>query len=667
MKSEVERLKLRLSSKSLLHKIAYGDKLYSQKKYQEAIKIYNELIEVIKSPYQFDLCELNRKVGDCYYMLGQNLEARNYYEKTLEYCTTNASIYKVLATLYAQDNTFLSQRYKAKAMSLTPKRFNNNAKSEYERLKLRITDSAILERIAAADRLYSEKCYDDAAKDYEELLKIVKEPYEFDMSELWRKIGNCYYFTKKHDEARTAYENTLKYCTTNGSIYGVLAYLYYYADSDIALKYYDKTLSLNPRDEVALSGKCLTVLKSDKYSQKQIKEILEHDVNRMREILMKGENPFTYRDVRLAHKEKLHIGYLSSDFKCHAMAQFVMPFMKNHDMKKYDFTLYSTTTTSDFVTEQYKNLGMEWKDCNGLSNKQLANVIHEDCVDILVDLSGLTHSRCFAHFYKPAPVIMQYLGFVNTCGMREIDYIFADDFTIPKGLEKDYTEKPLYLETYMQRFAFDINDPKWPALNDLPCKQNGFLTFGSFNCTSKINDYTIKLWSNLLKAVCNSKLLLYRTQMTADIIERFKKKFEANGISEERLIFNNVPFPNSHFHAYQMADVALDPTPFNGLTITLESIAMGVPVLTLVGESMQARGCARVNKTLGLDDLVAESEEEYVQKGKALAEDVQKLEYYRKNLREILSKSILTTDLRGFAECIEAAYDRAWQEFCKTL
>ena len=116
-----------------------------------------------------------------------------------------------------------------------------------------------------------------------------------------------------------------------------------------------------------------------------------------------------------------------------------------------------------------------------------------------------------------------------------------------------------------------------------------------------------------------------------------------------------------------MADVALDPTPFNGLTITLESIAMGVPVLTLVGESMQARGCARVNKTLGLDDLVAESEEEYVQKGKALAEDVQKLEYYRKNLREILSKSILTTDLRGFAECIEAAYDRAWQEFCKTL
>ena len=226
MKSEVERLKLRLSSKSLLHKIAYGDKLYSQKKYQEAIKIYNELIEVIKSPYQFDLCELNRKVGDCYYMLGQNLEARNYYEKTLEYCTTNASIYKVLAKLYAQDNTFLSQRYKAKAMSLTSQPFNNNAKSEYERLKLRITDSAILERIAAADRLYSEKCYDDAAKDYEELLKIVKEPYEFDMSELWRKIGNCYYFTKKHDEARTAYENTLKYCTTNGSIYGVLAYLY---------------------------------------------------------------------------------------------------------------------------------------------------------------------------------------------------------------------------------------------------------------------------------------------------------------------------------------------------------------------------------------------------------------------------------------------------------
>ena len=204
-----------------------------------------------------------------------------------------------------------------------------------------------------------------------------------------------------------------------------------------------------PYENVVLTGLVALYEICFEQSWKAMKEILEHDVNRMREILMKGENPFTYRDARLAHKEKLHIGYLSSDFKCHAMAQFVMPFMKNHDMKKYDFTLYSTTTTSDFVTEQYKNLGMEWKDCNGLSNKQLANVIHEDCVDILVDLSGLTHCRCFAHFYKPAPVIMQYLGFVNTCGMREIDYIFADDFTIPKGLEKDYTEKPLYLNTYM--------------------------------------------------------------------------------------------------------------------------------------------------------------------------------------------------------------------------
>lgn len=539
--------------------------------------------------------------------------------------------------------------------------------NEYERLQKRLTDQSLLDVIASADELYKARRFDEAINLYNKVLSHLDESFAFDRCELYRKIGNCYYAQKNNDGARRAYEKTLDYCTTNGSIYAILAYLYYYVDNDIAIDYYTKTVEITPTDEVSLSSKCLTILKSHKYSQKMIKETFEKDMEKFKSIIMRNETPYSHKDRDLKNKKKLHIGYLSSDFYSHAMMQFILPLLENHNLDKFDFTLYSTTKKTDHVTEKIKNLGMRWQDCRELTNKQLAKVIYDDNVDILIDLSGFTHCRCFSLFYKPAPVQMQYLGFVNTMGMKDIDYIFADDYTIPKDMAKYYTEKPLYLNTYMQRFDFNKYDSKWPAINELPYKKNGYITFGSFNCPSKINDYTIELWSKLLKNVENSKLLVYRTQMTNDVIERFKGKFAKFGIGMDRLIFNNMPFSGPHFYVYQMADIALDPTPFNGLTVTLELIAMGIPVLTLAGKSMQSRGCARINKALKLDDLVAESEEQYIKKAKKLAGNIARLEKYRKTLRNTLAKSMLTTDKKGFAKHVEDAYLKAWQTYCKTL
>lgn len=539
--------------------------------------------------------------------------------------------------------------------------------NEYERLQKRLTSQPLLDIIASADKLYKESRFDEAISMYNNVLVQLDESFAFDRCELYRKIGNCYYAQQNKDGARRAYEKTLDYCTTNGSIYAILAYLYYYVDNDIAIDYYTKTVEITPTDEVSLSSKCLTILKSHKYSQKMIKETFEKDMEKFKSIIMRNETPYSHKDRDLKNKKKLHIGYLSSDFYSHAMMQFILPLLENHNLDKFDFTLYSTTKKTDHVTEKIKNLGMRWQDCRELTNKQLAKVIYDDNVDILIDLSGFTHCRCFSLFYKPAPVQMQYLGFVNTMGMKDIDYIFADDYTIPKDMAKYYTEKPLYLNTWMQRFDFNKDDPKWPAINELPYKKNGYITFGSFNCPSKINDYTIELWSKLLKNVENSKLLVYRTQMTNDVIERFKGKFAKCGIGMDRLIFNNMPFTGPHFYVYQMADIALDPTPFNGLTVTLELIAMGIPVLTLAGKSMQSRGCARINKALKLDDLVAENEEQYIKKAQRLAKNIYKLEKYRNTLRDTLAKSILVTDKKGFAKHVEDAYLKAWQTYCKTL
>ncbi len=531
----------------------------------------------------------------------------------------------------------------------------------------RLTHKPLLDKIEQADNLYyQQQKYNEAIEAYNKILEEIDEDYNYEICECYRKIGDCYYLQQQLDNARTAYEKTLEYCDTNGGVYAILAYLYYYLDNDIAINYYNRAKTLNPKDESSTSSKCLTMLKSHKYDQKLIKEIFEKDMEKAKAVFMEGEAPFTHDINKLKNKKKLNIGYLSSDFYNHAMMQFILPLIEGHDINRFNFTLYSTSKKSDYVTDRLKKTGMNFKDCSDLTNKQLAQLIYDDKIDILIDLGGFTHNRCFTLFYKPAPIQMQYLGFINTMGMKDIDYIFADEFTIPKNMAKYYTEKPLYLNTWMTRFNLDIDNPKWPQLNEPPFKQNGYITFGSYNCPSKINSYTIELWAKLLKRVPNSKLLIYRSQMTDKVIQNFRNKFIELEIEEDRVIFNNSPLgAKPHFYAYQLADIALDPTPFNGLTITTELIAMGVPVLTLAGKSMQSRGCARVNKALELDELIAETEEQYIEKAYQLAQDRDMIEYYRYNLRYILSTSILTNGFNEFAQNVENAYQKAWNKYIK--
>lgn len=527
----------------------------------------------------------------------------------------------------------------------------------------RVTSEKIISQIKTASDLFNKRLFDESIEVYKQLLEQVDDYYAYDKCEIYRCLGNCYYYLKDYDNAIWAYENTLRFFTNNGSIYNMLGFMYFYKDSDKSIKNYLEGMRFKPdlKNYVMLTQ---VMTKSHSYTQKELKNTFEKYVDIFRPVILKDAKPFKYNRSDFAPDKKLRIGYLSSDFHCHAMMSFVLPILENHDTVKYDIYLYSVGQKKDYVTERIKNTGMVFRDYAHLNNEDLAKAIKADNIDILIDLSGYTHNAIWSLLYKPAPIIGQYLGFLGTYGMKEVDFIIADKYTIPEDMAVYYTEKPMYIEPCMNRFTFNTVNQKLPDITPLPYDENKYITFGSFNCMSKINPYTVGLWSKVLKAIPTSKLLIYRTQMQERDIIRYKKQFSEHGITEDRLIFDNKPTPINHFTSYLKCDIALDPSPFSGLTLTIEQVHMGVPVLTLPYETISAKGSARVNKAIGLDDFIATDEQDYVNKAVAATSNIDKLRWLRQNLRNIVSQSLLCNGYKEYTQEIEAGYEELWRNYC---
>lgn len=514
----------------------------------------------------------------------------------------------------------------------------------------------------SAEAAYEQSDFARAIHLYNQVIQSLPLSEAFEHAELWRKMGNAYFGLEDWDNCRICYENSLIYYQDNDSIYAILGWLYYYFDAEKSVDYYEKALSMN-LTPASFVTQALAMLKCDGYSQSQLRHAFEEKVTQLRKDLLAVQPAYKHEKVR--RHEKIRVAYLSSDFKSHAMMQFILPLLEQHDQERFDFRLYSTTTSEDTVTERIRATGMDFVSCSDLSNVELAQRIYGDEIDILIDLSGYTHERSFALIYKPAPVQMQYLGFVNSLGMSEIDYIWADDFILPEREQAGYTEQALYLETRLHRFDFNVKDQALPELKAAPFLEKGYLTFGSFNDLSKLSPQTIRLWARLLQALPDSKLLIYRTNMFTEAKKKaFIEDFSELGIAAERLILRSDSLP-SHFEAYQLADIALDPLPFSGLTITIEEAFMGLPSLTLPGQTMQSRGTASVNRTLGMTDWIAQDEEDFINKAVAISQDLPKLASTKTGLREKIAGSKLCSDSENFARAVENALDQAWIDWLK--
>ncbi|MDQ6963739.1 MAG: glycosyltransferase [Mariprofundales bacterium] len=312
-------------------------------------------------------------------------------------------------------------------------------------------------------------------------------------------------------------------------------------------------------------------------------------------------------------KGRLKVGYLSGDFRYHAVGFFCYPIFGAHDRSRFEVFCYSGTHQPDAITNKFAHIVEHFVDVSSLSTLETAKRVYADGIDVLVDLGGHTSTSLLSvMLHRPAPVQLTYLGFASTTGMKGVDYRITDHLAEGEGAERYYTEELRYLPDCFVCFGMR---PSCAINREPPVKHNGFITFGSFNNKRKMNPQVVALWSRILQQVPGSKLALKTNWGDGtDVISNMMHAFMSHGITTDQLIFlKYVGEYDDHVAAYNSIDIALDPFPYTGTTTTCEALWMGVPVVTLVGDSHASRVSYSILKSVGYGDSCAFSEDEYVE------------------------------------------------------
>lgn len=358
---------------------------------------------------------------------------------------------------------------------------------------------------------------------------------------------------------------------------------------------------------------------------------------------------------------RLKVGYVSPDFRQHAVRSFLEPLLACHDKSKVEAYAYAELTKEDDATLRYRNYVDHWIPTKGISDEALAQRIRDDGIDILVELAGHTASnRLLVFARKPAPVSLSWLGYGYTTGLSAIDYYLTDAICAPPGSNTLFAEHPWRLENppYAYRPAIGMGEA-----GDLPAPQCGYITFGTLTRSIRINHRTIRVWSDILKSVPNSRLVIDSRNFKDPLMqERMAAKFVEQGIARERLAigFNSPPWD-----VLRGIDIGLDCFPHNSGTTLFETLYMGVPYITLAGRPSVGRVGSSILQGVGHPEWIAESEEDYVIKAVKLADDWSYLASIRAQLRTEMENSPIR-DEAGFARKVENAYRQMWQRWCDT-
>ena len=416
-----------------------------------------------------------------------------------------------------------------------------------------------------------------------------------------------------------------------------------------SVHYLSKLIKINPNYPSAFEEYIISLnYISNKSQEEYFKQALEFD-----KLPKINCEPF----IKINNKKsKIKLAFLSPDFKMHSVGFFLKGVLEKISKKDFEIIAFSNLDTKyhDPMTDDLKKIFNKWHDIKNISDLEFVNLARSLDVDILIDLSGFTlGNRIQALRVRCAPIQISWLGYCNTTGIENMDYLIADHNVVKKNEEKFYSEKILYLPNIWSA----MSKPKdFPDVNILPVKNNSIFTFGSFNNFSKLSDETIKVWSKILNN-SNSRLVLKSGSLTSDsTIENIRNKFFKFILEKNKiLILNKDINRKDHIEQYNQIDVALDPFPYPGVTTSFESVMMGVPVLTMRGFNFNSRCGESINLNLEMQEFIATNSEDYYLKAIQLQKDPTKLELLRGSLREKVLASPLF-DVDNFSE-----------NFCNTL
>ncbi len=359
---------------------------------------------------------------------------------------------------------------------------------------------------------------------------------------------------------------------------------------------------------------------------------------------------------------RLRIGYLSPNFQRHSVAYFLEPLLGAHDRAGFRIYGYSNVQAPDATTQRLRGLCDDWCDITGLTDEQAARRIRADGIDILVDLAGHSASDRLAVFARrPAPLQVTWLGYPDTTGLAAMDWRFSDAHADPAGEgDRLCTEKLFRLP---RGFLCYLPEQDAPPVVMPPAAARGYVTFGSFNSLAKVGAQTRTLWARILAGLPGSRMLVKAPGLgNASAQRELLQVFAAHGVAADRITLMGLePSPKLHLERYSAVDIALDTFPYHGTTTTCEALWMGLPVVTLAGRTHVSRVGVSLLQQVGLQELIARDDEDYVAKALALARDPAHIRSLREGMRARLRASPLL-DAPGFACAVEDAYRSMWQD-----
>jgi predicted O-linked N-acetylglucosamine transferase (SPINDLY family) len=346
---------------------------------------------------------------------------------------------------------------------------------------------------------------------------------------------------------------------------------------------------------------------------------------------------------------QLKIGYVSSDFSMHAVANFILPILENHDKQRFQIFLYSTKQN---VSSHFFKLGFPIKNIYGISSINAAKIIYDDKIDILFDLNGHTEgSRLDVFALNPAPVQITYIGYPNTTGLKSIHYRLTDNISDHPDTTQPYSEKLVYLPSFFLLFKSIIQNA--PVV---PRKTDDTIYLGSLNKENKSSPDVIRVWKEIMKNNKNTKIII-KTNGFIDRTEYYKKVL---GVTEDRLILLNNSLSNDEYVAlFSKIDILLDTFPYSGTTTTCNALYNSVPVVTLYNKDYHSHNVSSsILIRCGFPELVAQTFQEYVDKTTSLIKNTAQIDLYKATIHETFNKYMNASQfMRSYEETLVGLYN----------